>query len=209
MPVPILYSFRRCPYAMRARLAIASSGLTLEHREILLRDKAPEFLAASPKGTVPVVVDGVEIIEESLDVMQWALSKNDPERLLDMPREGRALIETADSDFKDALDRTKYASRMGTDPEQERLKAQVFLVTLSETLGSSANLFGERMCLADLAALPFVRQFAHIDRARFDEDAPSNVKDWLNRFLNSDRFNSIMKKYPMWKIGDAPTMFLE
>ncbi len=209
MSRPILYSFRRCPYAMRARLAIASAGLRPEHREIVLRDKAPEFLAASPKGTVPVIVDGESVIEESLDVMQWALAQNDPEKLLDMPAAGNELIKTADSSFKNALDRTKYASRMGTNPEEERANAQPFLETLSKVLGETRFLFGQRESLADLAILPFIRQFAHIDRVRFDANAPVNVKDWLDAFLTSERFALIMNKYPMWKAGDAPTMFLD
>lgn len=207
MPQTILYSFRRCPYAMRARLAIASAGLQPEHREIVLRDKAPEFLAASPKGTVPVLLDGDMVVEESLDVMIWALGQNDPETLLEMPGKGRSLIEANDTGFKQALDRTKYASRVGSDPELERANAQIFLDTLSKQLGDNAYLFGARPSLADLAILPFIRQFAHVERARFDGDAPSNVKDWLDRFLASVRFTSIMKKYPKWTVGDPTTLF--
>ena len=209
MTRPIFYSFRRCPYAMRARFAIASAGLQPEHREIVLRDKAPEFLAASQKGTVPVVVDGETVIEESLDVMNWALGLNDPEALLDMPSEGHALIRANDSSFKQALDRTKYASRVGSDPEIERVNAQVFLEELSEQLEGKPYLFGPRARLADLAILPFIRQFAHIERARFDLDAPENVKNWLDRFLASERFTSIMGKYPKWTNGDSPTLFLQ
>jgi glutathione S-transferase len=203
----ILYSFRRCPYAMRARLAIASSALTPEHREIVLRDKAPEFLTASPKGTVPVVVDGDVVIEESLDVMHWALRQSDPEGLLDLPAAGYALIETNDGPFKTALDRTKYVSRVQSDSEEERANAQPFLEALSAQLGDQIYLFGPRVKLADLAILPFIRQFANVDRARFDQDAPANIRSWLDRFLESDRFTGIMQKYPMWKNGDAPTVF--
>lgn len=203
----ILYSFRRCPYAMRARLAIASAGLAPEHREILLRDKAPEMLAASPKGTVPVVVDGADVIEESLDIMKWALAQNDPENLLDMPPEGHALIEINDTSFKRALDRTKYAHRHQSDPELERANAQPFLDTLSHYCSKNTYLLAPRQTLADLAILPFIRQFANIDRDRFDADAPIALQNWLDKFLESDRFTSIMQKYPKWQAGDAVTTF--
>ncbi len=194
---------------MRARLAIASSGLRPEHREILLRDKAPEFLEASPKGTVPVVVDDGAIIEESLEVMHWALAQNDPENLLNMSSEGDALIEENDTSFKKALDRTKYFSRVGSDPEVERRNAQVFLDKLGQQLEGRDFLFGTRPTLADLAILPFIRQFAHIDRGRFDSDAPIAVRSWLDRFLASDRFTQIMSKYPKWTNGDEVTVFLQ
>lgn len=207
MSTPILYSFRRCPYAMRARLAIASAGLVPEHREILLRDKAPEFLNASPKGTVPVVLDGAQVIEESLDVMHWALRQSDPERLLDVPPLAYALIETNDGPFKTALDRTKYATRHDSDPELERAKAQGFLQVLSAQLADNAFLIEERVTLADLAILPFIRQFANVDRVRFDRDAPENLRRWLDLFLVSDRFLGIMQKYPKWQQGDAITPF--
>ena len=207
MTQPILYSFRRCPYAMRARLAIASANLKPVHREILLRDKAPEMLTASPKGTVPVVVDGSTVIEESLDVMKWALTQNDPENLLDMPAEGHTLIETNDTSFKRALDRTKYAHRHQSDPELERQNAQSFLDTLGFLLAKNTHLLAPRLTLADLAILPFIRQFANIDRLRFDQDAPKAVQVWLDAFLESSRFTSIMQKYPKWENGDPVTLF--
>ena len=203
---PILYSFRRCPYAMRARLAIAASGVEVELREILLRDKAPAFLEASPKGTVPVLVTP-EVIEESRDVMAWALAQNDPEGWLDMPAAGHALIDQADGPFKSALDRTKYASRYpDANPDTAREEASVFLRQL-ESLLRDAYLFGPAPSLADMAILPFVRQFAHIDKAWFDAQAWPNLSRWLETFLASDRFAAIMTKYPKWVSGDAPTYF--
>lgn len=204
MTRPILYSFRRCPYAMRARLAIQSAGLETEHREILLRDKAPEFLEASPKGTVPVIVNGAEIIDESLDIMNWALRHNDPEGLLDMPPEGHALIEENDTNFKRALDRTKYADKYQSDPEAERKNAQPFLDRLGQHCSQNTYLLADRPTLADLAIFPFVRQFAHIDRARFDRDAPKPLQNWLDRFLTSDAFTAIMRKHPKWESSTAP-----
>jgi len=204
MTRPILYSFRRCPYAMRARLAVQSAGIEVELREIVLRDKAPEFLAASPKGTVPVLVDGDTVIEESRDVMVWALSRHDPEGWLDMPVEGQSLIDQADGPFKQALDRTKYHTRYeGGDPEVERAKAMAWL----ETLSPEPWLFGKRATMADMAILPFVRQFAMIDKARFDSEASAQVRDWLERFLASNRFKAIMPKLPKWQEGDPVTVF--
>lgn len=209
MSAPILYSFRRCPYAMRARLAIASAGLRPEHREIVLRDKAPEFLAASPKGTVPVLVVGDLVIEESLDVMRWALAQNDPENLLALPAEADELIEHCDGSFKTALDRTKYVSRYVTDPDPdaERARAQPFVDLLGARLDKGPYLCGSDITLADLAIFPFIRQFAHIDRARFDMDASESLRKWLDQFLASDRFASIMYKYRKWHAGDPLLWF--
>lgn len=207
MTTPILYSFRRCPYAMRARLAIAASGQPVELREILLRDKAPEFLATSPSATVPCLKDSETVIDESLDVMKWVLSKSDPEGWLDMPDAGHDLIEQADGPFKQALDRTKYATRYpDADPEDQRAKAHVFLHQLNDQL-AQPYLFGEIPKLADMAILPFVRQFAFIDKARFDSEDWPNLSRWLDAFLISDRFQSIMGKYAKWETGDAPILF--
>ncbi len=200
---PTLYSFRRCPYAMRARLAIASAGITVELREIVLRDKAPEFIAASPKATVPVLVTPTQTIEESLDIMHWALAQNDPEGWLENP--DHDLITQADGPFKDALDRTKYATRFeDADPEVERQKANAFLSQIPARL--SPNLGGANPNLTDMAILPFVRQFANIDRPRFNADHPKLVP-WLDAFLTSDRFQAIMDKYPKWEAGHPATHF--
>nr|WP_325251210.1 glutathione S-transferase [Amylibacter sp.] len=205
---PILYSFRRCPYAMRARLAVASSGLKTELREIVLRDKAPEFLAASPKGTVPVmIVDGV-VIEESLDVMRWALGQNDPEGLCYAGEEAIELVKRCETDFKGHLDRFKYAVRYDdVDPEQERALASVFLRELEGRLAEQAYLFGDRIGFADIGIAPFVRQFANTDRAWFNgQDWPHLIR-WLDDFVTSPRFLSIMTKYPKWQQGDGVTIF--
>ncbi len=204
---PILYSFRRCPYAMRARLAIQSASIQTELREIVLRDKAPDFLATSPKGTVPVLVASDRTLEESIDIMHWALGQNDPEEWL--TGADRELIQEADGPFKDALDRTKYAVRYeDADPELERKKANAFLAKLADRLQEQPNLGGAAPNLTDFAILPFVRQFANIDRTRFDTDNPGLI-DWLDRFLKSKRFLSIMTKYPKWAAGDPVTVFPE
>ena len=205
--IPILYSFRRCPYAMRARLAIASANIQTELREILLRDKAPEFLVTSPSGTVPCLQTANTIIDESLDVMKWALSQNDPDAWLDMPTAGHDLIAIADGPFKQALDRTKYATRYpDQDPEQERAKAHAFLHDLNAQL-TQKYLFKDTPTLPDMAILPFVRQFANIDKARFDTENWPNLARWLDDFLISPLFQSILQKYPTWQSGDAPTYF--
>ncbi|WP_083225464.1 glutathione S-transferase [Neptunicoccus sediminis] len=208
MTRPILYSFRRCPYAMRARLSIAASGLQVELREILLRDKAAAFLAASPKGTVPVVVNGDQVIEESLDVMEWALGQSDPENLLYAGSQARELILRCEAEFKGHLDRFKYAVRYeDVDPETERKLASTYLLELNQRLDGQAYLFGDRIGMADIGIAPFVRQFANTDRAWFDgQDWPDLIR-WLDGFIDSDRFQSIMTKYPKWEEGDPVTLF--
>ncbi|MFA8441840.1 glutathione S-transferase [Yoonia sp.] len=208
MTLPILWTFRRCPYAMRARLAIQSSGQQVALREILLKDKPAPFLAASPKGTVPVVQDGDTVIEESRDVMLWALGRNDPEGWLDMPPEGSALIDTCDGPFKTALDHTKYAVRFpDKDEATERAKAMVFLEGLNDRLAQSAFLMGPKRTLADMAILPFVRQFANTDRAWFDAQGLAPLTQWLDDFLASQRFRSVMSKYPPWQNGQDQVLF--
>ncbi len=202
----ILYSFRRCPYAMRARLAVAVSGLRVELREILLRDKAPAFLAISPSATVPCLTHDGQVIDESFDIMRWALEQNDPDGWCDMPDVGAALIAQSDGPFKTALDRTKYHTRYPEDdPEQNRANAMAFLAKLDAQIGSNAWLFGQNPSLADMAILPFVRQFAFINKARFDAEAPDNLRRWLEAFLVSDALAAIMPKLPIWQAGDAPT----
>ncbi len=203
---PILYSFRRCPYAMRARLAIAVSGAEVELREILLRDKPSAFLAASPSGTVPCLVTQAGVIDESLEVMIWALRQNDPEGWLDMPQSGYDWIARGDGPFKAALDRVKYASRHPAPVVADaRAEAVGFFDDLEAALG---DWIFDRASLADYALLPFVRQFAFVDMAWFAAQPWPRVQDWLARFLASDRFNATMRKHPVWVAGAAP-VFLD
>ena len=193
---------------MRARLAIQSAGTRVEVREILLRDKPQAFLDTSPSATVPALQDGDTILDESLDIMLWALRLNDPERLLDMPKTGWSLIETNDGPFKAALDHTKYAVRFpDLDAETERAKAANFLASLEPMLADGGWLFGDRATLADMALLPFVRQFANTDRAWFDAQPWPALRDWLDRFTESPAFQGIMTKYAPWTEGDAPLYF--
>lgn len=202
---PVLYSFRRCPYAMRARLALLAAGQQVELREVVLRDKPETFLAASPSGTVPCLVQESHVLDESLDIMIWALEQNDPQGWLEMPAGGHDLIARADGPFKHALDRTKYASRYpADDPDYHRAQASAFLKDLNAQL--DPWLFG-RPTLADFAILPFVRQFAFIDKAWFDSQPWPDLHGWLARFLASPEFAAIMHKYPQWKSGDNPVLF--
>jgi len=205
-PLPILYSFRRCPYAIRARLAIASSGLRVELREIVLRDKAPEFLATSPSATVPCLKDGESVLDESLDIMLWALGRADPEGWLE-PEEGSLetaldLIGTCDGPFKRHLDRYKYDTRYDDAVrDTERACASEFLWQLDKRLAVGGWLLGNRASLADFAILPFVRQFANTDRGWFDAEGWPALKAWLAGFEASDRFKSVMPKWRAWHAG--------
>jgi len=208
MTYPILYSFRRCPYAMRARLAIASAGIAIEHREILLRDKPDMMLAASPKGTVPVVVAGDLVIDESIEVMHWALNQNDPENWLDIPDAAHDLIVHADGPFKTALDRYKYASRIEhSKPEQDRSDASQFLQRLNTMLDGSHYIYSAQPSLADMAIAPFVRQFAHVDLDWFNTQPWPELSRWLEDFKSSPRFLDIMVKHTLWSphYQPAPT----
>ena len=208
MSLPILYSFRRCPYAMRARLALKVSAQQVELREVVLRDKPEIFLETSPSATVPCLKIGNHVIDESFDIMLWALERNDPEKWLRMPGIGFDLVAEADGPFKAALDRYKYASRhVDVDSDQERQKGGLFLHELDKILENKGNLFGDAPTFADMAILPFVRQFAHVDLEWFHSQPWPELSRWLDAFKASDRFNSIMKKYPKWENGDAVTLF--
>ncbi|WP_420430272.1 glutathione S-transferase [Kordiimonas sp.] len=210
---PILYSFRRCPYAMRARLALASAGVEVKLREVVLRDKPAAMLKASPKGTVPVLVlHGGAVVDESLDVMLWALRKSDPEGWL-APEYGSMdqmleLIALNDGDFKHHLDRFKYATRYeDADPAEHRAGAEVYLKRLEAQLGENKWLFGARPSLADYAILPFIRQFAGAAKGWW-EDAPySHMRRWLEDFKASARFKAVMRKYRQWHEGMEEPIF--
>ncbi len=208
--LPVLYSFRRCPYAMLARLAIAVSGTVCEIREIYLRDKPNSMVTASPKATVPVLIltDG-QVIDQSLDIMLWTLKCNDPPGWLAPETEDLdamlALIAQTESPFKDHLDRYKYATRYGdSDPLHHRAEGVKFLQILNHRLAKARHLFGTRPALADYAIFPFVRQFATTDRGWFNSLDLPNLQTWLSHHLASDLFDAIMTKRPFWKAGDAP-----
>ncbi|WP_339477418.1 glutathione S-transferase [Pseudomonas sp. RL_5y_Pfl2_69] len=190
----VLYSFRRCPYAMRARMALRYSGVPLSIVEVSLKAKPAEMLAASPKGTVPVLVcaDG-SVIEQSLDIMHWALARHDPDNWLQPGC--AALIEENDTRFKVLLDRYKYAIRYPEHPmEYYRAQGAEFLQRLEDMLARSAYLAGPALSLADVALAPFVRQFAHVDRDWFEQAPYPRLNAWLERFLASELFSSVMRK---------------
>ncbi|CAI8779273.1 glutathione S-transferase [Pseudomonas chlororaphis] len=198
-----LYSFRRCPYAMRARLALRYSGVPLEIVEVSLKAKPAAMLALSPKGTVPVLsVDG-RVIDESLDIMRWALAQHDPQDWLlkdDGPAQQRieALIAENDQVFKLHLNRYKYAERYPEQPmEYYRSQGEVFLRQLDELLSQRDYLLAEHPSLADMALAPFVRQFAHVDREWFAQTPYRNLQRWLQRFLESELFTQVMAKPPL------------
>ena len=212
--LPILYSFRRCPYAMRARLALAASCQCCALREVVLRDKPSEMVEISPKATVPVLhlPDG-QVLEQSLDIMHWALARSDPEEWL-TPETGtlaemEALIADCDGDFKHHLDRYKYAPRYGpeTDPLHHRSAGEVFLKRLDERLRRHAQLFGTRPRSADFAIFPFIRQFANTDRAWFDVQPLPKLQAWLAGHLNSELFQRVMVKQAAWRPGDVEPIF--
>ncbi len=212
-PLPILYSFRRCPYAMRARMALTVSGQTCALREVVLRNKPQEMIDVSPKATVPVLVlpDG-EVLDESYAIMAWALARSDPDRWLEPEGGSRAdmdaLVAENDGPFKTHLDRYKYPNRYeGADPLHHRSEGLSFLGTLDTRLSEHRYFFGERISLADIAILPFVRQFANTDRQWFDTVDFKFLHNWLGTLLESDLFTSIMKKYPAWATGDDEPLF--
>ncbi len=198
---------------MRARLALASTGTGVELREVVLREKPPEMLEVSPKGTVPVLIMGDgNVLEESRDIMEWALQNADKEGWKSFPQETLAemdmLIDESDGPFKKALDAYKYGSRDDAiNTTKERSDGAAFISKLNKKLEGQAYLFGGRFSFADAAILPFVRQFAHVDRDWFwSQDWPS-VINWLEAFLESERFKAIMTKYPQWKTGGTGVKF--
>ena len=195
-----LYSFRRCPYAMRARMALRYSGVEVNIVEVSLKAKPAEMLALSNKGTVPVLsVDG-RVIDESLDIMRWALAQNDPQDWLlkDDPQaqqRSAALIEENDQVFKVHLNRYKYAERYPEQPMAVyRAEGEVFLRTLDELLEGRDYLLADHPSLADIALMPFVRQFAHVDREWFGQTPYVRLQAWLQRFIESDLFTGVMAK---------------
>ncbi|MET0519605.1 MAG: glutathione S-transferase N-terminal domain-containing protein [Burkholderiaceae bacterium] len=212
-PIPVLYSFRRCPYAMRARLALAEAGVAVETREIVLRDKPAALLAASPKGTVPVLVlPGGEVLEQSLDIMRWALHGNDPAGWLTAAPEPRqqALIALNDEQFKPLLDRYKYPQRFPEAAAAAYRDAALalMLAPLERALAAHAHLLGPDCSLADIAVLPFVRQFAAVDAAWFEQQAPlPALRAWLRRLLDTPLFEAAMVKRPPWQAPQQPPPF--
>lgn len=196
MSQALLYSFRRCPYAMRARLALRYSGVPVDIIEVSLKAKPTQMLALSPKGTVPVLSVEGRVIEESLEIMQWALAQHDPEDwLLQGEPAVLALISENDQVFKHHLNRYKYAERYPEQPmERYRAEGEVFLRKLEGLLTEREYLLADHLSLADAALVPFVRQFAHVDREWFVGTPYRRLQAWLQRFLESPLFVAVMAK---------------
>lgn len=196
---PILYSFRRCPYAMRARLALYNSGIKLELREIILRDKPSHMIEISPKATVPVLqlTNGC-VIDESLEIMHYALAQNDPDNWLEF--NDHELIRANDNDFKNALDRYKYTGRYpDEDCSGARDQCEDFFITLNNRLESYKFLCANKISLPDIAVFPFIRQCANVDPDWFDTLPYPALQRWLKDRVESDIFSAIMTKHTPWK----------
>ncbi|MEG3844335.1 glutathione S-transferase [Microcoleus sp. herbarium14] len=210
---PILYSFRRCPYAVRARLALMVSNRVCELREVVLREKPQEMLEVSAKGTVPILiyVDG-RVLDQSIDIMLWALEQHDPEKWL-IPEQGSVaemlqLIAEFDDGFKYHLDRYKYPERYaGVDSQVQRHEGSLYLGRLNAQLNATQYLFGNNIALADMAIAPFVRQFAHTDKGWFNEQPWPRLQAWLAGFTDSKIYTSVMQKYPKWESGNPGVVF--
>ena len=211
MTTPILYSFRRCPYAMRARLACKYSDQEIEIREIVLRNKPAQMLAISPKGTVPVLQLAGKVIDESWDILHWATELNDPKQWRgDTLRVDQAnkLVGINDTSFKASLDRYKYADRFPEYPaEYYRTEGEVFLQQLEQRLSQHLFLLDEKISLADIGIFPFVRQFAHVDIDWFRQADYPKLQAWMDGFLESELFEAIMLKRKPWVEGDQKVYF--
>jgi glutathione S-transferase len=195
---PVLYSFRRCPYAMRARMSIVRAGFQVELREVVLRDRPDQMMEISPKGTVPVLLlPNGTVIEESLEIMQHVLD-------WELNEEETHWVDRNDEEFKFHLDRYKYPNRYeGVDETEHRTLASAYLNDLNARLAEQPAI---STALSD-ALFPFVRQFANHDRDWFDVQPWANVHAWLAEHLESDEFKRCMKKEKPWVEGDATVVF--
>jgi glutathione S-transferase len=201
MNIPILYSYRRCPYAMRARMALKLVGIEVEIREISLRDKPAHMLQASPKGTVPVLIlpDG-SVVDESLAIMDWAFNnvreQNDALQA-NIHVVSRALVLMNDTEFKKNLDCYKYPERYATQSQLEyRMQGEEFLQQLEDLLQQNIYLFSAEPSFADYAIFPFIRQFVAVDSVWFETSPYPKLRAWLNAWLESELFKSVMTKNP-------------
>ena len=205
MQRPILYSYRRCPYAMRARMALRYANSDVEIREIALGEKPAHMLSVSPKGTVPVLVlASGQVLEQSLDIMDWALAQSDVDEWIIQDQEVQKLtadlIATNDDAFKQALDKYKYAIRFPENtPDVYRAAGEEFLQRLESLLRQNTYLFRNTISKADVATFPFARQFSMVDEAWFEVANYPALKDWLNGLLHSQLFIDVMQKYPVWR----------
>jgi len=205
MTLPILYSLQNCPYAMRARLALYKSGQEVAIREVKLDNKPASLLDASAKGTVPVLVlPTLAVIDESLDVMLWALGQSDPDNLMLDSNDAKkqqmlSLIKRFDTEFKPRLEQYKCAKRYQEDNlAQCRHACESYLLELEQRLSQHAFVFSHQESLVDIAILPFVRQFSRVERQWYRQQPYPNLKQWLNNYLQSRMFSKAMTKHPVW-----------
>lgn len=198
----ILYSYRRCPYAMRARMALRYAGIDVEHREIELRNKPQSMLLASPKGTVPVLCIGDVVLDESLDIMRWAISQSDPDGWGSADDAiAQVWIAKNDGPFKVLLDQYKYPNRY---PELDQAVVlnealQIMLLPMEQALQVTQYLMGDKLTWVDVAIFPFIRQFSMVDAKKFEQLPIPAVKKWLAQLLESELFQSVMHKHPVWR----------
>lgn len=203
--LPILYSYRRCPYAMRARMALNYAEIKVEHREISLREKPQSMLKASPKGTVPVLCVGDWVIDQSLDIMHWALQKNDPDGWMQVDKAiAKGWVDKNDGPFKKLLDQYKYPNRF---PELNSLEViqqarAVMLDELEATLQKQAFVMGDKMTWVDIALFPFIRQFSMVNAQQFSALPTAATQHWLQQLVESNLFEAVMVKYPTWADSD-------
>ena len=220
MTLPVLYSLQHCPYAMRARLGILLVEQPVMLRAITMHNKPDEMLTASPKGTVPVLVISADtekqiVIDESLDIMLWALNRNDPQNLLYRDNdqalpEMLKIIEENDKEFKPSLENYKRAKRFHHESEEaDRLECEPFIQSLESRLAQHDFLMGPTPSLLDYALLSFVRQFSKVNRPTFREGPYTNLQRWLDYHLQSRLFARAMVKYPLWLDSGEECLFGE
>jgi glutathione S-transferase len=198
----ILYSYRRCPYAMRARMALKYASIEVEHREIELRNKPQSMLLASPKGTVPVLCIGDTVLDQSVDIMRWAIEQSDPDAWGSTDDAiAQAWVAKNDGPFKTLLDQYKYPNRFPELDQATVLKEalQIMLLPMEQSLQATQYLMGDQMTWVDVAIFPFIRQFSMVDIKKFDDLPIPAVKKWLAQHLDSELFHSVMHKYPVWR----------
>ena len=199
--IPILYSYRRCPYAMRARMALKYASIELELREIALREKPKSMLLASPKGTVPVLCLDGQVIDQSLDIMHWALQKSDPDGWKNFDEKiANKWIENNDGLFKTLLDQYKYPNRYPELNPEEVLNTAIefMLKPMESNLQQTEYLIGNQISWVDVAIFPFIRQFAGVNPQKFEDLALPATRKWLSQHIESQLFNDVMEKHPTW-----------
>lgn len=204
-PLPILYSLRNCPYAIRARIGIYRARQKVILRDVKLSNKPKEMISASPKGTVPILVfEQAPVIEQSLEIMLWALRSSDPENLLHQEQDSAlgdmlSLIDTFDNQFKSRLEQYKCAKRYhGDNVTESRAACEPYLQDLEQRLNKHQFVISEQESLADLAILPFIRQFARVERQWYLQAPYPKLRHWLNNYLQSKMFSKVMTKHPLW-----------